>query len=305
MNGRPPANRRLLLLIGILLFINLALAANAIWEFVPFPQVAREQVQTDVVISLKADLTVSITPTKPEQAHTVEPTRVPPIIQGESPIGGVFLLSLTDGNHKHLFAYHPQNLPLTRILGSPEWDDIHPMILANDSKVVFGSNQNGYWDLYQLDLTQGAQTRLTDSLTYDGEPEWSPDGQWVVYETYTGDGLDIFIKQTSATDQEPIPLTEEPSLDTAPSWSPGGRKVAFVSDRTGDQEVWLADLDNSTNRYQNLSRLSGSQENNPAWSPNGRYLAFDSLSSGSSVVLIWDEEKPDAPPSSKTNRTEI
>ena len=54
MNGRPPANRRLLLLIGILLFINLALAANAIWEFVPFPQVAREQDQTDVVISLKA-----------------------------------------------------------------------------------------------------------------------------------------------------------------------------------------------------------------------------------------------------------
>ncbi|NPV57304.1 MAG: TolB family protein, partial [Anaerolineae bacterium] len=285
-----------MILVLTLLVVNLAFAANAIWEFVPIPRVGRGPGTTEVVRIRENSPTIPYSPDVTHPAATLEPTHALPAPMGDSPIEGVIILSLTDGNYKHLFAYHPQNMPLTRILGSPEWDDIHPMVMPGREQVVFTSNQNGYWDLYQLDLANGAQARLTDTLVYDGEPEWSPDGQWIVYESYVDDNLDIFIKQTSDPNQQPIRLTDNPSLHTSPTWSPHGRQVAFVSDRTADQEIWLADLDTTTNRYQNISRMSGSQEDNPAWSPNGRYLAFDSQASGSSVILTWDQERPEAPP---------
>ena len=58
----------------------------------------------------------------------------------------------------------------------------------------YSSRQNGYWDLYILDLETGEQTRLTDTPEYEGSPTWSPDGQWIAYERYNGVSLDIYLQ---------------------------------------------------------------------------------------------------------------
>jgi Tol biopolymer transport system component len=57
----------------------------------------------------------------------------------------------------------------------------------------------------------------------------------------------------------------------APSWSPDGTKLAFVSRRSGDEEVYLARADGTGVRR--LTKLPG-PDLSPAWSSDGRRLAW-------------------------------
>src|SRR6187431_248232 len=56
-----------------------------------------------------------------------------------------------------------------------------------------------------------------------------------------------------------------------PAWSPDGRKLAFVSRRDGNAEVYVMNADGS-----GLRNVTGtpSDDLDPAWSPDGRAIAF-------------------------------
>jgi dipeptidyl aminopeptidase/acylaminoacyl peptidase len=57
----------------------------------------------------------------------------------------------------------------------------------------------------------------------------------------------------------------------APSWSPDGSRLAFVSRRSGDEEIYIAKADGTG--ITRLTRLPG-PDLSPAWSSNGRQLAW-------------------------------
>ena len=222
---------------------------------------------------------------------TVQPTRD----ISELSINSLVILSLTDGYFRHLFAYHPTDLPLTRITDG-NWDDIQPAMYPNGDLIAFSSRKNGYWDIHIFNLLTGEQTSLTDTHTYDGAPSWSPDGQWIVYESYQNENLDILIQSVQDKSMSPIQLTGEPSADFNPSWSPGGRLIAFVSDRSGNMDIWLARLEGEGDRFINISQTPNLQENDPAWSPDGRYLVWSSNQNGTDSLFLWDSENPQTSP---------
>ncbi|MCS7009986.1 MAG: hypothetical protein NZL98_01275, partial [Anaerolineales bacterium] len=151
---------------------------------------------------------------------------------------GTFILSLAEGGYYHLFAYAPDSLPLTRLTNG-QWDDITPAISPDGTWVAYSSRQNGYWDLYLLNLQDGGILRLTDTLAYDAAPSWSPDGVWLVYETYGQNSLEIAIRPVADPNAAPILVTSDSFLDSSPVWSPRGRQIAFVSNRSGEPEIWL------------------------------------------------------------------
>jgi TolB protein len=205
-----------------------------------------------------------------------------------------FIISLEDNGYSHLFAYAPAKLPLTR-LTSGQWDDISPSISADGTKVVFASNRNAYWDIYTLNLVDGQIARITDTPEFDGSPAWSPDSLWIVYETMLEDQLDINI--ISTVNGQIIQLISDPALDQTPTWSPLGRQVAFVSNRSGDDEIWIANLDKpDEGRFLNLSQNPASAEMRPAWSPDGTRLAWATHTPGQpDKISTWDSNRPDQP----------
>ncbi len=238
----------------------------------------------------------------PTLSPTQVPSQTPYIITATSadipPAAGpqgMYFLALAEAGHTHLFAYSPQNLAFTR-LTSGDWDDMAPALSPDGSRLAFASNRNGYWNIYTLDLGSAAVVQLTDSPEYKGDPSWSlPDGAFLTYDTYVNGNLEIFVRST--TDQSQVfQLTQDPGMDSEPAWSPQGRQIAFVSNRSGEPEIWVADLDNAGS-FTNVSQSAHSPESHPAWSPDGTRLAWAAtdLTTGLSGIYLWDSTNPDAP----------
>jgi Tol biopolymer transport system component len=74
----------------------------------------------------------------------------------------------------------------------------------------------------------------------------------------------------------------------APSISPDGSKIAFESNRTGSNEVWVCDFDGS-NSVQ-LTSFGTGATGTPRWSPDGKLIAFDSRAGGEANIYVVDPQ---------------
>ena len=102
--------------------------------------------------------------------------------------------------------------------------------------------------------------RLTRNGSYDGEPDWSPDGKRLVYAT--DDGLRIM----NADGSHVRPLTLG-AYHQQPRWSPDGRRVVFDS----ALDVFVVDV--KTRRVRKLAANPG-PDRDAAWSPDGRFIVY-------------------------------
>lgn len=80
-------------------------------------------------------------------------------------------------------------------------------------------------------------------------------------------------------------------------YSPDGRKVAFVSDRSGSWQIWIAGGDGSNPAP--VTGFRNSMVGSPQWSPDGRWLAFDARPEGHSVVFLMRADGGSAHPLEK------
>ncbi len=142
-------------------------------------------------------------------------------------------------------------------------------------KMVVSSSYSGNDnDLEMIDLVGGQRQRLTDDLGDDQAPDFSPDGNKILF---------VFWQPALHTSQLKImdrATREETTLPTAGPveravWSPDGSQIAFV--RSGS--IYLMSADGSNER-----RLtSGHNDHDPYWSPSGSQLA---MSRDQSVALV-------------------
>ena len=206
-----------------------------------------------------------------------------------------FILSLSEEGLQHLYSFDSKTLELQRITNTEASDEapaLHPSGLA----IAYASNSNGQWDLFALDLVDGSRDQLTGGSSYEGQPSWSGDGGWLVYERYQGENLDIFMLPADES-LEPVQLTQDQAADHSPSWAPNANVIAFVSERNGFEQVWLLNLDqDGERRFQPLNQSETPMQRDPAWSPDGRYLAWSAFADGFWRIYTLDMELEDAQP---------
>ncbi len=93
----------------------------------------------------------------------------------------------------------------------------------------------------------------------------SPDGKRIAFDML-GDIYDLPIEGGEAR-----ALASGMAWDMQPRYSPDGKWIAFTSDRTGGDNLWIMDANGGSARQ--ISKESFRLLNNPVWHPSGRYLA--------------------------------
>jgi len=83
--------------------------------------------------------------------------------------------------------------------------------------------------------------------------------------------------------------TSSGAHDRGASWSPDGKKVAFISDLSGEDQLYLVDQDGK-GRPEALTTSLATQLNAPVWAPGGKHLAFTDKDGVVYVIGVADRK---------------
>jgi dipeptidyl aminopeptidase/acylaminoacyl peptidase len=114
-----------------------------------------------------------------------------------------------------------------------------------------------------------------------GEPEVSPDGKWVIFSVVDVDleantkTPHIWIVPTAGGQESEIIADRDADR---PRWAPDGKRFAFLSNKTGGSQVWIADFDGESGRVIGTSQLTSiaTEAGGELWSPDGKSILFTS-----------------------------
>ena len=151
-------------------------------------------------------------------------------------------------------------------------------------------------DLVILDVKNGGreERRIPVGLNGLQTPQWSPDGQRLVFSGFSNGFTDLYIINRDGTGLQR--LTNDKYADLHPAWSPDGKTIAFVTDRGGETDFDLLRFGNlriallhlDSGAIELLGNMQTGKNINPVWAPDGRSLAFVSDRTGINNVFLYD-----------------
>ena len=104
------------------------------------------------------------------------------------------------------------------------------------------------------------------------EVTWSPDGRWLVLRTdNSAPGAGDLVGVRTTGDTTPVPLVASPFQELHPAVSPDSRWLAYTSNESGANEVYVRSFPGTTGGRWQVSNGGGIE---PRWSPDGRELYY-------------------------------
>jgi Tol biopolymer transport system component len=151
--------------------------------------------------------------------------------------------------------------------------DVRPVWSPDSTRVAFGSSRTGLMDLYQrLASGAGVDERFAPNDQVKTPGSWSADGRFLLYNsTDPQTSIDLWIAPMVG-DRTPLLFLKTPSREVQGEFSPDGRWVAYQSNESGRDEVYVRPFAPATAGGQwQVSTAGGIQ---PAWRRDGKELYY-------------------------------
>lgn len=154
---------------------------------------------------------------------------------------------------------------------------------ADGRRIIFSSaHATSQGSIWSLSIDGGEPVAVTTPLTHTSSPAVSPAGHRMAY---VNSPNNVSIWKLSLTGlHESQPFIASNFFDSSAVYSPDGTQVAFRSDRSGSNEIWLSRSDGSEPRR--ITHFGGPMTGSPSWSPDGKSLAFDSRVRGHADIYV-------------------
>jgi TolB protein len=132
--------------------------------------------------------------------------------------------------------------------------DVHPFVTEfRRARAGTEFPVDGNFKIYVINVDGSGIAKITtDTRTDDVRPAWSPDGRYVLFDSRIRFAVearrgnnDIYTVRADGSELRALVrnLSNNPDRDRFPSWSPDGRHIAFVSQRSGREEVMVTGTD--------------------------------------------------------------
>ena len=118
--------------------------------------------------------------------------------------------------------------------GAPRWS-------PDGSKIAFGCVPRGILDVCWTTVSSnGPGEMLYVSPEAKNMNDWSPDGKYILFSPQTPKtSRDVIAVPVTGNDRQPIRVAQTPAEEKSGRFSPDGKWVAYVSDETGRDEVFV------------------------------------------------------------------
>jgi Tol biopolymer transport system component len=178
--------------------------------------------------------------------------------------------------------------PPPTVAPAPEW-------IAFETK----RGESGDYEIFVVAPDGSRQTNVSRSWADDVAPVWSPDGRRIAFVSLRdtvlgkwglGNGsiyvmdFDPYTGEGGGNVQQ---LTDDAGNEGWPTWSADGQRVAFHSDRSGNWDIWVVNVDGSG--LTNLTNQPG-DDRYAAWSRDGKKIAFTSKRGGNQDVWVMNAD---------------
>ena len=148
---------------------------------------------------------------------------------------------------------------------APAWSpDGKTIVFAREYKDVNGAWHEEFW-LMNADGTEQRQIKALEGRA----PEFMQDGRLLFQSKASPSQISI----ANIDGSNIIHLTNDDSNNMSPKISPDGSQIAYLSNRDGNQEVYIMNIDGSNQKRLTLNDI---QEWGPAWSTDGSKVFFSS-----------------------------
>ena len=248
-----------------------------------------------------------------------------------------------------IFVMNADGTGLVRLTDHPAGDGA-PAWSPDGRRIAFTVQRFGNDEIFVINADGTELVNLTHHSADDAAPAWSPDGHRIVFTSdrsgdneiymmndvvegrryFRKDGTAVsaedynkllpFLKGVIALGTDLVQLTDHPAHDISPAWSPDGHRIAFTSDRSGDNEIYTMNTVTEGWRYfrKDGTEISAEDYNKllpflkgevitgtvdplnvtnhpaddgaPVWSPDGTQIAFTSTRDDNGEIFVMNAD---------------
>lgn len=149
--------------------------------------------------------------------------------------------------------------------------DLFAVWSPDGSRIVFGSDREGPRSLYQRSATGASKEELLLKTDFNAYPaDWSSDGRYIVYVINDPKTkIDVWVLPLFG-DQKPFPFALTEASERGPRFSHDGRWLAYISDESGINQVYVESFPASGGKWQ----VSTSGGYHVEWRHDGKELFY-------------------------------
>jgi Tol biopolymer transport system component len=165
-------------------------------------------------------------------------------------------------------------------------EGFYPQWSPDGREVLFGSTRNKTFDIYRRPVDLSRPEELVLDLENNLRAgDWTDQGPVVIREEIPGKGMDLRVWNDPDDPSTLVPLLEGPDDELAPVVSDDGKWLAYVSNYSGIDEIFVTAFPVPDARY----KISMKGGHSPTWAPDGKTLYYFQ---SSRMIAVTIETEP-------------